>query len=291
MTVESQDTSQSEVEAEQETRVEDESESYEIALEKGLEELDYKNYEKAIEHFERALVERAEDERAEVLLSQTKNYIEAEESFERGEHEEGRVKAESVQSLENGSETLNARASKLLAEAEVEDEDSSQEDVSSEAVEVREEEMSTEAVSAEEVTTEAEPDEWEEQVDESQDSSYEYNDFVGYYLHFHSSERSQSDMIVTIGSQYLTIGWYASELELYEIQDWSIDENALIIDYYLHPYVEGEGEHGSLSVSLSEANGEQYIDFGTDMPFYRTTYDQVQNYGYTMPDTVVEDVN
>lgn len=131
----------------------------------------------------------------------------------------------------------------------------------------------------------------EETKDETQESSFDYNDFVGYYLHFDSNDRAQSDMIVTIGNKYLTLGWYLSELELYEILDWSIADNVLTIDYYLHPYPEGEGDYGTLSVSLLEENGEKYIDFGLEMPFFEATYDEVIDYNYSLQDYLIEDVS
>lgn len=129
------------------------------------------------------------------------------------------------------------------------------------------------------------------EIEEVKESPYAYSDFMGYYLHFDSDVRSHSDMIVTIGNTYLTIGWQLSELELYEILDWTITNHVLTIDYYLHPYNEGEGEYGVLSVNISEEDGEKFIDFGTDMPFYEASYDEVLNYEYALQADLVEDIN
>lgn len=209
----------------------------------------------------------------DLVESEPQNDAEVTNLYNQAAVEEVPQKTENVQTLDSSSDTAHDEVDQIANN-----------------VDIRDFEEKTETEN-EAVEHEVEASEVKQEHKEAQENPYDYSDFVGYYLHYTTDDRSESDMIVTIGNEYLMLGWYLSEFELYEIIDWSIDQNILTIDYYLELPYEGEGAHGRLSINLFEENGEKYIDFGGDMLFYETSYDKVQNYGYTLPDFLIEDIN
>lgn len=112
------DATESEATAESTTEVKTEAEpenkAYTISLKKGLAELEAEDFEKAAAYFDIALEELPGDERASTLLNQTEHYIEANAHFNEEAYEKAQVKAEVVQSIENGSDILVQRADALL---------------------------------------------------------------------------------------------------------------------------------------------------------------------------------
>ena len=95
-----------------------ENQAYTIAMEKGLEELDKENFERAAAYFEIAFEEQPEAEQAKILLQQTEFYIEAIESFEEEAYDDAQVKAEMVKSFEDGSDLLVQYAQNILNDIE-----------------------------------------------------------------------------------------------------------------------------------------------------------------------------
>src|SRR5699024_11846555 len=131
-----------------------------------------------------------------------------------------------------------------------------------------------------------------EEADEPAESPYEYSDFVGYYLHFDTDDRTHADMIATIGYDYLTVGWYRSNFELYHVLDSSVEENVLSGEYLIEPYGEEAEEYGTFNVSLEEDNGEKRIEFiESGMTFYQATYEEVLDYDYSIQEFLVDDMN
>ena len=258
--------------------------AYDEAIENGLKEVDNENYEEAVNYFEIALEENPEDETAVVFIDQIEHYIEARDLFNQEKYEESRVKLEVVQSFQNGLDGLNEKADNLIIEIEAIETAIREEQEAIEAAKKAEEEAEAARIAEQEAIKAAEI--------EAAQNAYSYSDFVGYYLHFNSADHSHSDMIATIGYDFLTVGWWMSEFELYDVIDYSINENVLTIDYYLRPFYEEEsGDYGTLTVYLLEENGQKYIDFGSDMPFYKATYEEVGDYGYSIKDYLYEDIH
>src|SRR5699024_2686243 len=121
---------------------------------------------------------------------------------------------------------------------------------------------------------------------------YEYSDFVGYYLHFDSDDRTHADMIATIGNKFITIGEYRSTLELYRVVEASVEENILSVNYAMEPYEGEEDEmYGMFQIFLYEENREKYIKFESEMIFYEVSYEEVLSYDYIIKDFLFEDIN
>lgn len=93
-------------------------ESYQNAIQKGLDAIAQEKYEKAESFFEIALDEKADDGKATAYLSQTKAYIQAHDSMKRGDLEDTKKKANEVISIKDGSEALVAKSKALISSAD-----------------------------------------------------------------------------------------------------------------------------------------------------------------------------
>lgn len=246
---------------------------YNEAVENGTESIATENYDQAKSYFEQALEEEPEDEQIQSVLEQLEVYQKAMQSLEKEELEEALSQAERTGEITKGSEELNNRSKALIKEIEKHMEERKAEQIK---METQMEQVSNSV----------------EEADEPAESPYEYSDFVGYYLHFDSDDRTHSDMIATIGYDYLTVGWYMSNFELYEVLDSWIEGNVLSVEYSTQPYGEEAEEYGAFSLSLQEDNGEKSIEFvESGMTFYEATYEEVLDYDYSIQEFLVEDMD
>src|SRR5699024_9063062 len=113
-----------------------------------------------------------------------------------------------------------------------------------------------------------------EEEDKPSEVPYGYSDFVGYYLHFDSDDRTHADIIATIGNEFITIGEYRSTLELYRVVEASVEENILSVNYAMEPYEGEEDEmYGMVQIFLYEENRATDIKFESEMIFYKVSYE------------------
>src|SRR5699024_3578657 len=180
---------------------------YNEAVENGTKSIATENYDQAKSYFEQALEEEPEDEQIQSVLEQLEVYQKAMQSLEKDELEEALSRAERTGEITNGSKELNDRSKVLIKDI--------QEILEKRKAEQIEEETQTEQVSNRVEETSEDSKKIEESI-ESTEAPYEYSDFVGYYLHFDADDRTHADMIATIGYDYLTVGWYRSNFELYQ---------------------------------------------------------------------------
>lgn len=273
--------------------------NYNESIDNGMESITMEEYDQAKSHFEAALEEKPEDERVQNILDQLAAYQEAVQYMENNEMEKALKQAELSSEVTNGSKELNERSKALIKEIQelLEKRRVKQEEEKKSKQASIEEQKNKELAEAEERAEATEESETKattkaDETNEVEEAPYDYNDFIGYYLHFDSNDRSHADMNVTIGHEYITIGWYLSEFELYNVLDTSLAENVLSIDYSTVPYGEEAEEYGTFEVSLNEENGEKSITFDVSgMTFYQVTYEEVLDYGYTIQDYLVEDMN
>ena len=259
------------------------SNQYNQAVDQGLEAITTEKYDEARTSFEQALEEEPEDEQIQRILEQLEVYQEAMKSLEKDELEEALSRAERTGEITNGSKELNDRSKVLIKDI--------QEILDQRKAEQIEEETQTEQVSNRVEETSEDSKKIEESI-ESTEAPYEYSDFVGYYLHFDADDRTHADMIATIGYDYLTVGWYRSNFELYQVLDSSVEENVLSVEYSIEPYGEEAEEYGTFNVSLEEDDGEKRIEFiESGMTFYQATYEEVLDYDYSIQEFLVDDMN
>ena len=91
-------------------------EAYNQAIQKGLDSLSAEQYEKAEAHFEIALENQSDDEKATAYLAQTQIYREAKDFHDSKEYAEALEKAQQVVDSENGLEGLIAKATTIIEE-------------------------------------------------------------------------------------------------------------------------------------------------------------------------------
>ncbi|WP_339212345.1 hypothetical protein [Ornithinibacillus sp. FSL M8-0202] len=94
-------------------------ETYNNAIQKGLDHIGSEEYQKAESAFELALEEKKEDVKATALLAQTRYYQEALEDMEEAELEAAAEKAEKVTKETEGSEALIKKAEELVSSIEI----------------------------------------------------------------------------------------------------------------------------------------------------------------------------
>lgn len=253
---------------------------YNEAIDNGIEYFEEEEYDKAISYFEIAVDEKPNDEYAQALLSQMRSYKKALDYLEEDELEEALAQAEKTSEITNGSEKVNEESNLLMKEIQemLEARETAEEETEDEEHEV--DQVSNENVQASETAAEDKPSE----------APYEYSDFIGYYLHFDSEDHTHADMITTIGYGYLTVGWYLSNFELYNVLDTSVEENILSVDYSIEPYGGGTEEYGTFQLFLHEEDGEKYIEFESGMIFHEASYEEVLDYGYSIQDFLYEDM-
>lgn len=90
--------------------------AYNEAIQKGLDILSAKQYEKAEAYFELALENQPDDEKATAYLAQTQIYREAKDFYDSKEYAEALEKAQQVVETENGLEELIAKATAIIEE-------------------------------------------------------------------------------------------------------------------------------------------------------------------------------
>lgn len=258
------------------------SNQYNQAIDQGLEAIATEKYDEARTSFEQALEEEPEDEQIQRILEQLEVYQGAIKSLEKDELEEALSQAKRTGEITNGSRELNDRSKALIKDI--------QEILDQRKTEQDEKETQTEQVSNRVEKTSEDSKKTEESI-EPAEAPYEYSDFVGYYLHFDADDRTHADMIATIGYDYLTVGWYRSNFELYQVLDSTVEENVLSVEYLIEPYGEEAEEYGTFNVSL-EDNGEKRIEFiESGMTFYQATYEEVLDYDYSIQEFLVDDMN
>src|SRR5699024_7381108 len=215
---------------------------YNEAVDHGTASIAAEEYDKAKAYFELALEEEPEDEQSQNILEQLAAYQEAVNYLENDELEKALSHAERIGEITKGSKDLNEQSEALIKEI--------QENIEKRKVEQAEaEEKEEEKAQAGQNSKPVEKtNESSEESAEAAESSYEVSDFVGYYLHFDSDDRTHSDMIATIGYNYLTVGWYRSNFELYHVLDTTVEENVLAVDYSIEPFGEETEEYGTLKV-------------------------------------------
>ena len=259
---------------------------YNEAIDHGTASIAAEEYDEAKAYFELALEEEPGDEQSQNILKQLAAYQEAVNYLENDELEKALSHAERIGEITKGSKDLNEQSEALIKEI--------QENIEKRKVEQAEaKEKEEEKAQAEQNSKPVEKtNEPSEESAEAAESSYEVSDFVGYYLHFDSDDRTHSDMIATIGYDYLTVGWYMSNFELYEVLDSWIEGNVLSVEYSTQPYGEEAEEYGTFSLSLQEDNGEKSIEFvESGMTFYEATYEEVLDYDYSIQEFLVEDMD
>lgn len=89
-------------------------ESYNSAIQKGLDVIASEKYEKAETYFELALEEKPEDEKATAYLKQTKAFGIAQKAFDDNDFKNAKVEAENVSKIKGGSESLVEKATEML---------------------------------------------------------------------------------------------------------------------------------------------------------------------------------
>lgn len=265
---------------------------YEESIENGLDYFAVEEYSEAEAQFERALQEKEDDELAEALLAQTVAYRQALKLFEEEKFEEGFAQAETVIAISSDSTSISDEAEKLINNQKLIQEDrekEAEEAAKNEAAEKAAKEKAELEKKEEEAAAQAQADAEAEALANNEKNHYDYSDFLGYYLHFSSSDRSHSDTVAGIGHDQVIVAWWGSEGNYYDILNKSIEGNTLTIDYYLEdPYVVGEGDYGTMEIILNEEGGEYSItfDFDSEMKFYEASYQEVLSYDYSLTDFV-----
>ncbi|MFD1705186.1 hypothetical protein ACFSCZ_00280 [Siminovitchia sediminis] len=87
---------------------------YEKMMEQGLQEIEEANYGSAQSFFENALEEEPEDEKAAILLKQTKDILKAQEHFDEGAFDAAKEAANEAANTEEGSDKLVEKAESLI---------------------------------------------------------------------------------------------------------------------------------------------------------------------------------
>lgn len=260
---------------------------YDASIEAGLDAFAMASYAEAEAQFQQALEEKEDDEAAEAYLTQTKRYQVALHFFEDDQFEEGFVKAEEVMDTPNGAASISEKAADLISEQKERRQQIAQEELEAEEREAAEK-LATEQAELERKEAEAAAAA-EAEAEAEANAGYDFSDFMGYYLHFISSEWPQSDMFVGIARDQIILGFWGSDGNVYEILDTSIKDNVLFVDYFLlDAYAPDGGIYGSMEITLDESSGEKGIRFSfePDTIFYAASYDEVLSYDYTTADFV-----
>jgi len=235
--------------AEESTATGENEDTYEIAVQKGIDELQSDHFEKATAYFEMALEEEAEGEEAATLLEQTENYIAARELFEEEKYEAALEKAEAVQTVEDGSTYLSQQANELHTEIG--------------------------AILAEEKEAEQQAKSEEEMLEE----------FQGIFALFSGTPyESAIEFTFILNGDTTMEGFRQADYVMSEVTDQSSDGDTLIMD--IHTPVQpgyGESTH-QLAMNLGyDEKGNQYIVFETEEKLYPITVDDLLKSGFNVP--------
>lgn len=127
----------------------------------------------------------------------------------------------------------------------------------------------------------------------SDEDILKYEDFMGYYLHYEADDRFFSDMIVTVGKHYISLGWWMSDYEVYEVIGYSIHENILTVEYETLAYGGKNKERGSFNISYQEEGNEKVIAFDStpELKFYSVSHDEAIAYEFSILEFIKQDVN
>ncbi len=261
--------------------------AYDEAIESGLNYFATEEYGRAGGSFERALEVKPDDNFAQALIEQTSSYIEALDFYDAEKYDDAITAAEVVAQNSSGSAAISKTARELIEKIEKSKEVAKESDKEEIFVDVDIEETADEEVQ--------EDAEVEVVEDTPEESEYTYADFKGYYIYSTSSDLSYDNpenMLLTIGDEYTILSEYATSYWLDEIIDWSIEENVLTIDYQYNNDFNGEGdyEYGTTQYIYSEEDGRAKVIVQSGLEFYKYSYEEIIDYGYTPKDFMVEDV-
>lgn len=263
--------------------------SYEKTIEDGLDYFAVEKYSEAEVQFELALKEKEDDELAKALLAQTVAFRKSLKLFEEGNFDEGFIQAKTVVETTSGSTSISNKAEELIN-----NQNAIQEKIGKETEEVHKNGAAEKFAKEKAERDKKEKEEADQHAEaggltNSEKTKYEYSDFIGYYLHFDSSDRSHSDTVAGIGHNQVVVAWWGGEGNEYDILDKSIEDNTLTIDYYTsNPYTEDERDYGTMKIILNETDGEHSVefDFDPEMDFYKVSYEEILSYDYSIIDFV-----
>lgn len=224
---------------EQETVNDDDT--YETAIQNGLDALELDHFEKAEAYFEIALEEKNEDETALILLDQTENYVEAIRLFEEKVYEEALEKADAVQAVEDGSTYLTKQANQLQTEIQG-------------------------------ILAEAREDEEKARTEEEM-----FEEFQGVFALFSGTPyESPIDFIFLLYEDITIEGFRQSGYVLSEVTAKSFDGETLVMDMHTAEQP-GYGESTQqLGMNLAyDTNDYKYIEVGSEERLYPITVDDL----------------
>jgi len=125
-----------------------------------------------------------------------------------------------------------------------------------------------------------------------ENQTYTYEDFKGYYGHFSPEGQNHVETLITISENYISVGWWMSELEWMEITEKTIEGDTLILEFYQ----EADGAYvledtwGTLEVTLQEEGGSKALLMEGSEPYNSLTEQEVTNYDFDLKDFIKDDM-
>lgn len=258
--------------------------TYNDAVETGIEYIATEDYENAETSFELALETKPEDDYAQAVLMQVESYRTALDAFENENDEQALKEAENILTISEASDEMTDQANDLVERIQTKiDRELAKEKAKKEVEEAKLQAEQEAAERERERVAQAEREAAEVEV--SSTASYTYEDFKGIYGVFEGEPYTSQLVVTYILSDHLLTDIVTDWMEYVaaDITNITIDDNMISIDYAGNDGMGPIGyEPGTFEASLEyREDGLKTLIMG-DHSMVEMTREQFDAYGLTI---------